>query len=128
MKSQKQPHLCSAGVDLTQDLCDGTEGAMETRAFCKPLSEAAGYIMAVSNPGVYTIHYTALLASAHLPQLSQHDQPKADLTSPLKWLWIYLDLNEVRAWPRTHRNGQSWCVELLTNPCLSAAPAGSEAF
>lgn len=34
--------------------------AMETRAFCKSLSKAAGYIMAVSNPGVYTTHYWAL--------------------------------------------------------------------
>lgn len=59
MKFQKQPHLCPARVDLTQDLCDGTERAMETNAFCKPLCEGAGYIMAESNPGVYTIHYRA---------------------------------------------------------------------
>lgn len=28
--------------------------------FCKSLCKAAGYIMVVSNPGVYTIHYRAL--------------------------------------------------------------------
>lgn len=42
---------------------------MEISAFCKSLSKAAGYIMVVSNPGVYTIHYRALwqVPTCHSP-------------------------------------------------------------